>query len=240
MGGMSEIPRIVLPHGGYKKLIAYRKSDIIYEGTVAFCRRFLPKFGDRTVDQMTQAARSCKQNIAEGSAASGTSKETEIKLTNVARATLDELAEDYLDWLKSHGFEPWPKQSEKTVFAREFAKKHDSWSDWKPLFEKKPAVVLCNLELTLISQTKYLLDRMIARQETEFKEFGGVRERMHAARIASRAETWNKGVLSKLETAKTSAELSVMVAEMKRRIDSSAYGLRLKRGWISSISSSVP
>ena len=97
---MAEIPKIVLPHGGYKKLIVYRKSDVIYQGTVAFCRRFLPAHGDRTVDQMTQAARSCKQNIAEGSAASGTSKETEIKLTNVARATLDELLEDYLDYLK--------------------------------------------------------------------------------------------------------------------------------------------
>lgn len=83
--------QIVLPHGGYKKLVAYRKSDTVYQGTVVFCRRFLPKYGDRTVDQMIQAARSCKQNIAEGSASSGTSKETEIKLTNVARASLDEL-----------------------------------------------------------------------------------------------------------------------------------------------------
>ena len=107
---MSDIPAIVLPHGGYKKLIVYRKSDVIYQGTVAFCRRFLPAHGDRTVDQMTQAARSCKQNIAEGSAASGTSKETEIKLTNVARATLDELIEDYLDawFLRMAGRRPAP------------------------------------------------------------------------------------------------------------------------------------
>jgi len=93
---MAEIPKIVLPHGGYKKLIVYRKSDVVYEGTVVFCRRFLPTRGDRTVDQMTQAARSCKQNIAEGSSASGTSKETELKLTNVARATLDELMEEVI------------------------------------------------------------------------------------------------------------------------------------------------
>lgn len=106
---MAEIPKIVLPHGGYKKLIVYRKSDIVYEGTVRFCRRFLPAHGDRTVDQMVQAARSCKQNIAEGSSASGTSKETEIKLTNVARATLDELMEDYLDYLKSHGLAVWSR-----------------------------------------------------------------------------------------------------------------------------------
>ena len=95
--------KIVLPHSGYKKLIVYKKSDVIYQGTVVFCRRFLPQYGDRTVDQMTQAARSCKQNIAEGSAAAGTSLETQIKLTNVARATLDELLEDYLDYLKAHG-----------------------------------------------------------------------------------------------------------------------------------------
>lgn len=95
--------KIVLPHSGYRKLIVYKKSDVIYQGTVVFCRRFLPQYGDRTVDQMTQAARSCKQNIAEGSAAAGTSLETQIKLTNVARATLDELLEDYLDYLKAHG-----------------------------------------------------------------------------------------------------------------------------------------
>ena len=109
---MAEIPKIVLPHGDYKKLIVYHKSDVVYEGTVLFCRRFLPPYGDRTVDQMTQAARSCKQNIAEGSSASGPSKETEIKLTNVARAALDELMEDYLDYLKSHQLQEWPREQE--------------------------------------------------------------------------------------------------------------------------------
>ena len=74
--------RIILPHSGYKHLIVYKKSDVIYQGTVVFCRRFLPPYGDRTVDQMVQAAQSCKQNIAEGSAAAGTSLETQIKLTD--------------------------------------------------------------------------------------------------------------------------------------------------------------
>ena len=99
---MADIPKIVLPHGGYRKLTSFKKSEVVYQMTVVFCRRFLPARGDRTVDQMTQAARSCKQNIAEGSASSGTSKETELKLTNVARASLDELLEDYLDYLKVH------------------------------------------------------------------------------------------------------------------------------------------
>lgn len=77
---MADIPKIVLPHGGYRKLTSFKKSEVVYQMTVVFCRRFLPARGDRTVDQMTQAARSCKQNIAEGSASSGTSKETELKL----------------------------------------------------------------------------------------------------------------------------------------------------------------
>ena len=85
---MGEVPKIVLPHGGYKSLVVYKKSEVIFQGTVLFCRRFLPARGDRTVDQMIQAARSCKQNIAEGSAASGTSKETELKLTQCLRCAI--------------------------------------------------------------------------------------------------------------------------------------------------------
>ena len=123
---MDDIPKIILPHGGYRSLIVYKKSDLVFEGTVAFCRRFLDARRDRTVDQMVQAARSCKQNIAEGSASSGTSKETEIKLTNVARATLDELIEDYLDWLKTHGAAVWAADGKETKAAREYATAHMS------------------------------------------------------------------------------------------------------------------
>lgn len=190
---MAEIPKIVLPHGGYKKLIVYRKSDIVYEGTVRFCRRFLPAHGDRTVDQMVQAARSCKQNIAEGSSASGTSKETEIKLTNVARATLDELMEDYLDYLKSRGLAVWSSTDRRAVFARSFAKEHNDWADWSEIFETRPAETLANLMLTVCNQASYLLAKMIERQEADFKAFGGVRERMHAARTAVRGRRSRRG-----------------------------------------------
>lgn len=222
---------IVLPHGGYRKLIVYRKSDVIYEGTVLFCRRFLPARGDRTVDQMTQAARSCKQNIAEGSAASGTSKETEIKLTNVARATLDELIEDYLDWLKAHGFEPWPTTDARRVAARDFAKEHADWADWRPFFETRPPETVANLMLTLCHQTRYLLDRMLARQEADFTRFGGVRERMHAARTAARGEDWDKGVYSRLDAAADAAELAARAAEIKRRVDQAVAALKRRKGW---------
>ncbi|MGN0851997.1 MAG: four helix bundle suffix domain-containing protein, partial [Kiritimatiellia bacterium] len=228
---MGEIPRIVLPHGGYKKLLVYRKSDVIYEGTVVFCRRFLPARGDRTVDQMTQAARSCKQNIAEGSAASGTSKETELKLTNVARATLDELMEDYLDYLKSHGMAQWPSSGEKAVFARDFAKAHADWSDWREIFETRPAETLCNLMLTLCHQTRYLLDKMLARQEADFKKFGGVRERMHAARTAARGEEFDRSLYSRLDAAKSAGELAAVEREMIEKIRRTAWSIGKRKGW---------
>ena len=228
---MPEIPKIVLPHGGYRKLIVYRKSDVVYEGTVTFCRRFLPAHGDRTVDQMTQAARSCKQNIAEGSSASGTSKETEIKLTNVARATLDELMEDYRDYLKSRSLVEWPRTGEKAVFARTFAKEHNDWADWKEIFETRPAETLANLMLTICSQTSYMLGKMIERQEEDFKRFGGVRERMHAARTAARGEEFEKGLYSRLAAADSPEALAAKVAELRQKIERAAWSVRRKKGW---------
>ena len=228
---MPETPKIVLPHGGYRSLIVYKKSDVIYEGTVMFCRRFLPAHGDRTVDQMVQAARSCKQNIAEGSAASGTSKETEIKLTNVARATLDELIEDYNDWLKSHNSAVWLASDEKAKAARDFAINHAEWEDWKPIFESRPAETLANLMLTLCHQTRYMLDKMLARQEEDFKKFGGVRERMHAARTAARAEEWDKGLYSRLDGAQTAEELEALAAEIRERISRAVWSIKRRKGW---------
>ena len=226
------VPKIVLPHGGYKKLIVYRKSEVVYQGTVAFCRRFLPAHGDRTVDQMTQAARSCKQNIAEGSSASGTSKKTELKLTNVARATLDELIEDYIDYLKKNGLEIWPENSQKKLFARDFAKERNDWADWQEIFETCPAETLANLMLVLCNQTSYMLGRMIERQEKDFTKFGGVRERMHAARSAYRAEDFNRGLYSHLAEAKTPDELTTKVGSLTNEINNIAISLRKKRGWL--------
>jgi four helix bundle suffix protein len=228
---MNNDVQIVLPHGGYKKLIVYHKSDIIYQGTLVFCRRFFPAYGDRTVDQMTQAARSCKQNIAEGSAASGTSKETEIKLTNVARATLDELLEDYFDWLKAHDETEWLREDERKIKAREFAKEHSSWEDWKDIFNTRPPETICNLMIVLIHQTKYLLDKMIASQEEDFKKHGGVRERMHAARTAARGEDWDKSLYSRLNTASTPEELAERVAEIKNRADQISWRIVRRKGW---------
>lgn len=180
---------------------------------------------------MTQAARSCKQNIAEGSAASGTSRETEIKLTNVARATLDELMEDYLDWLKTHGSAEWPSDDPRRLAARDFAKQHADWEDWRPIFETRPADTAANLMLTLCHQTRYLLDKMLVAQEEDFRLHGGVRERMHAARTATRSADWDKSLHSRLASATTPAELAARAREIKREVDRFVTSIRRRNGW---------
>lgn len=224
-------PKILLPHGGYRRLIVYRKSDLVFEGTVAFCRRFLDARQDRTVDQMVQAARSCKQNIAEGSAASGASKETELRLTSVARATLDELIEDYLDWLKSRDAPVWAPGSPEALAARADAARRPDWADWQDLFETQLPETLANWMLTLCHQTRYLLDRLLARLEADFATHGGIRERMHAVRTAERGRDWAPPLLSRLESAPTPAELSVRVAEVREALARMANTIRRKRGW---------
>ena len=227
----SSIPAIVLPHGGYKNLVAYKKSDVIYEGTVVFCRRFLPARGDRTVDQMVQAARSCKQNIAEGSSTSGTSKETELKLTNVARASLDELMEDYEDRLKTAGCAEWPSGDMRKAAMREFCRAHAEWADFRRLFETRPAETLANLQLCLIHQTRLLLDRLIESQENDFRKHGGVRERMFAARKATKAAAWDGGIYEYLSQSPTAEALAQREGEVQRRAADIARRLRLKKGW---------
>ena len=229
---MTETPKIVLPHGGYRKLTSFQKSEVVYQMTVVFCRRFLPAHGDRTVDQMTQAARSCKQNIAEGSASSGTSKETELKLTNVARASLDELLEDFLDYLKAHGWAQWPMCDERAIAAKKLGREHSDWEYWKPIFESRPADTCCNLAITLIHQTRSLLDALIKYLEEDFTRHGGIRERMHAARTAARAEDWDKGVYSRLDAATTPEELAARAAEIKRKVDQAAWGIKKRKGWL--------
>ena len=122
--------KIILPHGGYRNLLTYQKSDVIFQGTAVFVKRFLER-GDRTIDQMVQAARSGKQNIIEGSEASATSKETELKLTNVAKASLEELLEDYLDYLKIRSLPEWPKDSAKGLAARRLGR-IGTWEAFAP------------------------------------------------------------------------------------------------------------
>ena len=181
-------PRIILPHGGYRKLIVYRKSDTIYQGTVVFCRRFLPEFGDRTVDQMTQAARSCKQNIAEGSAAAATSKETEIKLTNVAKASLEELLVDYEDYLRTRQLTQWDTQHPRYSKMRNWTKTEDFSINHAFRAEQLSDEEVANLGITLCHQIIYMLNNLLKTLQDRFVTQGGIKERMHAARTGYRQE----------------------------------------------------
>lgn len=178
-------------HGGYKKLLSYQKSVIIYDATVRFCDRFL-KRGDRTVDQMVQAARSGKQNIVEGSKISATSSALEINLVNVARASLEELLEDYTDFLRTRDLKTWEKDSKEAAYVRRLgSKKGVSYSDFKEFIETRPAETVANILICLINQATYLLTRQVRQLESKFVNEGGVRERRTAARRQQRAKDKN-------------------------------------------------
>ncbi len=192
-------PKRLRPSGGYRKMRSFQTTTVIYDATVSFCDRFMDK-RSRTVDQMVQAARSGRQNIAEGSRATATSSQTELRLINVARASLDELLLDYEDFLRQRGLRQWNKddkeakavravglrkktldrsdQSDRT--ARTDSKAYSHWLD-----HKDPAVV-ANSVICLIHQANYLLDLQISGLERQFVEGGGYSEQLAAARIEKR------------------------------------------------------
>ncbi|NMW20308.1 MAG: four helix bundle protein [Chlorobiaceae bacterium] len=180
------------PYGNYRELLSYQKAVIVYDLTFRFCQRFLNR-GDRTIDQMVQAARSGKQNMVEGSKASGTSRETEIKLTNVARASQEELLEDYLDFLRVRDSPIWEKNSEEAQYVRKLGSQaHVTYESYREFVETRSAGVVANIAVCLIHQTNYLLDHQIRKLEEDFLKEGGIRERMTCARLQSREQQKNE------------------------------------------------
>lgn len=193
--------RRLRPSGGYRSLRSFLVTTIIYDTTVSFCDRFLDR-RSRTIDQMVQAARSGRQNIAEGSRAAATSSQTELRLVNVARASLDELLLDYEDFLRQRGLIQWEKEDPRARKVRAVGRKirtdqsdptdsSDSkqYSEW--LNHTDPAVV-ANALICLIHQANYLIDRQIAGLERQFIEDGGYSEQLAAARIEKRRGRKNR------------------------------------------------
>jgi four helix bundle suffix protein len=182
------MPRPFIPrHGGYKRLLSYQKAEIVYDATVHFCGRFVDR-RSRTRDQMIQAARSGKQNIIEGSMASATSKEMEIKLTNVARASLEELLADYRDFLRSRAAQEWPSDHRFALRLRELNKKRNAtYATFRKGIENPDPAIAANVVIGLIRVTSFLLDRQLRRLEEAFVSEGGLRERMTRARIEERS-----------------------------------------------------
>lgn len=173
-----------LPKGGnYKELLSYRKSEVVFDFTFRFCEKFL-KRGDRTIDQMVQAARSGKQNIAEGSKASITSTEMELKLTNVARASLEELLLDFQDFLRVRDLPVWDKNSKEALYVRKLGKtENESYETYMTYMDTRPPETIANIALCLIHQANYLLDQQIRQLEKDFLKKGGLRENMTRARL---------------------------------------------------------
>ena len=175
-------PPSFLPHGGaYRNLIAYQKTECIYDITFHFAHRFLEK-GDRTIDQMIQAARSGKQNIAEGAAAGNTSKETEIKLTNVAKASLQELLIDYEDYLRVRGLTQWTSADPRLAQTQRVCSRHNNSAFYREALPSRSDETIANIAITLIHQADRLLQKLIERLEQKFVENGGMRELMTKAR----------------------------------------------------------
>ena len=175
------IPR----RGNYKKLLSYQKTEVIFEMTYYFCHHYLQR-GDRTIDQMVQAARSGKQNIVEGCAASATSNKTEIKLVSVAKASLQELLEDYEDYLRTRGHRQWEEGSKELEAMRRLGREHNDAPFFMKLVQTRPPETIANMAIVLIKQADYLLFRQLQRLAEDFVEEGGFSERMMRIRKTKR------------------------------------------------------
>ncbi len=179
--------KLIPPHGGFRKLRSFQCAQLVYDGTVIFCDRFINK-RSRTHDQMVQAARSGVQNIAEGSLASATSKKTEIKLTNVARASLGELLQDYEDYLRQRNLPQWEKDDSKSLEVRRKYKTLQNSSDLSDPYNisNLSAEDAANTLVCLTNQASSLLWFQIKRLEKDFLELGGFTENLYKKRKAHR------------------------------------------------------
>ncbi len=174
--------KIIKDHGGYRDLAAYQMAEIVYDGTVAFTKLYIPR-NSRTIDQMVQAARSGKQNIAEGSQRSGTSSKTELTLIDVARASQEELLLDYEDFLRQRQLNQWDKAHEKAIFVRKLCyKPNRSYKTYQSYIEEKGEENAANTMICLVRQTSFLLDKLLRGLENRFNQEGGFTERLYKTR----------------------------------------------------------
>lgn len=177
-----------LPNKGhYQSLIVYKVSESIYDIAFYFAQTYLQR-GDRTVDQMVQAARSCKQNIVEGSAASTMSSETELKLMNVAKASLQELLQDYQDYLRVRGLKQWTYDDPRCQQTRRALCHHDESRYYREAIRQRSDETIANIAITMIHQEDVMLRRLIERLKADFLKDGGIREQMSRARREQRSK----------------------------------------------------
>ena len=207
--------KVLRAQTNWERLYFYQKTVVLYQMTYIFCQRFLPKHGDRTVDQMVQAARSGKQNIVEGCADGVTSTEMELKLLNVARASIKELKEDYLDYIRSRGLSLWNAKHPRYNGLLSFCRAHNALEDYEPFFDKWTDEELANCANTLCHMVDRMLTTHLSKKEADFTENGGIRERMTAARLGRR-QTQNEEIAAlKAENASLRREIAALKARLR-------------------------
>ena len=213
-------PKPFLPKkGNYRGLIVYQKAECIYDITFYFAHHYFVERKDRTIDQVVQAARSGKQNIAEGCAAASTSAETELKLLGVARASMQETLLDYEDYLRTRPLEQWPLDDPRTQQIQEYSKVHNRPEDYTKDIDKRSPEVLCNIAITLIHQFDNMMGRLLDRLQKDFVEEGGIRERMTAARLGYRNEQKARIAELEAENAKLKARITELEAALRQKGD---------------------
>ena len=200
----------------WQNLWFYRKAVVLYQLTVAFTGRFLPKHGDRMVDQMVQAARSGKQNIIEGSADGMTSTELELKLLNVARASIQELQEDYADYLRSHRLPLWDNSHRRFKGMTKFCRSNNDLANYKPYFDVWSDEEMANVGYTLCRMSDRMMTTYIKKLESRFVTEGGIKERMTAARLGYRNDMKKHLEQAQQEISRLKAENEQLRAHIKR------------------------
>ena len=210
----NKIESILRRQTDWNSLWFYQKTVVLYQLTYVFTRRFLPAHGDRTVDQMVQAARSGKQNIVEGSADGVTSMEMELKLLNVARSSIQELLEDYEDYLSSHHLARWSAGHQRFERLMTFCREHNSVADYAPFFERWNDEEAANTAITLCRMVDKMMTSYQKKKEHEFVTEGGIRERMTAARLGYRTNQREELEAAQREIARLKAENARLKARL--------------------------
>lgn len=209
------IPSVLKQQANWDALFFYQKSDVIYQLTFAFCDRFIHLYKDRTRDQVIQAARSCKQNIVEGLADGVTSTEMQLKLLNVARASLKETREDFEDYIKSRHLLFYRKGEDRYDKMLSYCRYHNKLEDYEPFFSKWSDEEMCNCAITLCHMVDKMLMSFLAKLDREFVTEGGIKERMYKARTGYRQKQDER--LKQLE--EENPRLIKQILELKEQLE---------------------
>lgn len=210
-----KVQSVLKQQANWDALFFYQKSDVIYQLTFAFCDRFIHLYKDRTRDQVIQAARSCKQNIVEGLADGVTSTEMQLKLLNVARASLKETREDFEDYIKSRHLLFYRKGEERYDKMLTYCRYHNKLEDYEPFFFKWTDEEMCNCAITLCHMVDKMLMSFLAKLDREFVTEGGIKERMYKARTGYRQKQDER--LKQLE--EENPRLIKQILELKEQLE---------------------